>query len=423
MSNIHQIKQVQAKTYIDEALNNAVDGDIFLLEKGNYYLNATVLIREKKNITIRGMTGNPNDVSVTQEGTVLNEDNGETIYHDGFAINDSKYINLDSFTLIVDKDNGTPITLSVNGSSHVKVTNCRFYGNSSNFAVYFSGPTGVTAAAETLAAYYANDLCSSNVFEKNMVISYFPHDGVVFGLQTNGIMQDNIVYGCRYAVYMVRDTLVHNNHSYDSMSNGFVCSVPCYNLDITNNVVKNSAATGINVMEQLEHGDTATESFLINISSNDISGCLNGIDVVDCKDIVVSNNTIVRCTDNGVTTLRSENCDIKCNMILNCRVGIIVSVQTFNTQIHENQIYNYHPLNTSKNGIKLEKDTGDNHIHSNIINIHDPKYQENHEMNFVIDYDSAPDGDYVPDDRVNNIENNIIRNSFDYYGHLSIISM
>lgn len=383
----HKVECNANKVYIDDLINSLGNGDTILLNKGNYYLKTSVKILNKNNITIRGVTGNPNDVSITQEGSATNSNN-DTIYLDGIAISNSEYITIDSITLIVDRDNGTPVCLSVNGSSNVHVTNSRFYCSSNAFAIYFSGPTNIKQFDETLNAYYCNELSSNNVFEKNLVYSKFEHDGVVFSLQSNGILRNNIVFGCRFAVYMVRDTLVHGNYSYDSISNGITCSMPCYKLNVSNNIVKRSIATGIRLMTQGEHGKTQTDDFEIKINDNKVDSCLNGLDVVDCKNVLVSGNKVSNCKDNGITTVNVDNCKIHSNTIVNCKFGITISCKTYNTIVCDNTIYNYKnfPQITSNNGIKIEMDTGDNHVHDNQINVFNPNYSDiNH---LIIDYNA-----------------------------------
>jgi parallel beta-helix repeat protein len=418
MNNIQIIKVAQTKTYIDEVLNASENNQIFMLEKGNYYLRNPIRFENKKNITVRSITGNPNDVSIIQEGTFTNPDTAEIIHYDGLIINNSEYITIDCLTLSVNKTEGNPICAVCSGSDHIKITNSRFYGSNNNFCIYFSGPSDVTAGQETIDAYNSNTLCRNNIFEKNMVISYFVHDSLVFALQSDGIVRNNIVYGCRIAIYMVRDTICYNNYSYNSTSNGITCSVPCHNLDIANNVIRNSASTGINFMEQLEHGDTPIDVFNINIVDNTVVDCLNGIDVIDCKNCNVKNNSIRNSVENGITTLKSEFCDISDNKVINCTNGINVSVDTYNCKVNNNVIYNYNPLNSSKNGIKLEKNTGDNEIKNNILNINDQFTYNVNDMVYIIDYDAKDDENYIPDTRINVIENNNISNDFNYYDHI-----
>lgn len=420
MTNIQIITQTQPKTYIDEILNNAQNSQIFMFEKGNYFIQNPIKIMNKTNITLRGITGNSNEVTITQEGTTINPENNETIHYDGINIVDSNYVTIDGLTVSVNKEEGTPIALSVSGSSHVRVSNCRFYGSNNNFAIYFSGPTGVEAAQETIDAYNAGQIDSHNIFEKNMIVSYSTIDGVVFALQKDGIIQNNIVYGCRIAIYMVRDVLCHNNYSYNSKTTGIVCSVPSHNLEICNNVINNATSTGIKISEQMEHGDTPVDSFMINIYNNEVRRCLNGVDVVDCHHCNIHDNTLIDVQDNGVTTIRVDHCEIKNNMLVNCPKGINISVETFNTEIMNNNIYNLNPADTAKVGIKLERNTGDNTISNNTINIHDEYSLVDFENIYVIDYDSKPDADYNPDERVNVIENNIIKNTFDYYNHIVV---
>ena len=239
MTNLLIIKQTQQKTYIDEIINNSADTNIFLLEKGNYYLLNPIRIKDKKNITIRGATGNPSDVSIIQEGTYTNTETGDVTYFDGIEITNSSHINLDSFTLSVDLNNGSPVCIVVSGSDFTNVTNCRFYGNPTNFVVYYSGPGNLPANQPTLDAYNNNQLSRCNIFEKNLVVSYFQHDSLVFALQMEGTVQNNIIYGCRMAVYMVKETVVVNNYLYNSKSNGITCSVPSHHLDVCNNVSNN----------------------------------------------------------------------------------------------------------------------------------------------------------------------------------------
>lgn len=417
---LHIVNIKNRKTYVDDVINNAQNGDTILFNKGNYYVKTSIKILNKKNITLRGITGNPSDVSITQIGTVR-DDNGKKIYLDGIAITSSDYITLDSITFMVERKKGIPVCLSVNGCTHVQVVGCRFYANKNTFAVYFSGPTDIKGETETLDAYYNDELPQCNTFEKNIVVSEYDHDGLVFGLQSNGTLRNNIVYGCRIAVYMVRDTLAHGNYVYDSASNGIACSLPSHNLNVTNNVIERSVATGIRLTTQLEHGATDADDFHINIVNNRISDCLNGIDVEESYNVSINKNKITNCRENGVTTVDVRYSEIGENIITNCNVGINICRKTMYTNVYNNTIYNYLVDASSNNGILIDKNTCHNFVRNNEININNPTYGDIGENTFIKE-NTTDDIDNVNMDIGNTIENNIIKNCFDFYSHLIMLN-
>lgn len=310
----------------------------FILEKGIYEITKPLVIN-KNNIIFTSRTNNPNDVQIIQKNDM-----------DGLVIKNSNGIIIRGITITVKDGNNVCFTNS--NSNWTNVSNCCFYGSDQHFTVFYSGPSHLKKGESTINGYVNNELNNNNIFENNKIYSKWDGDAISFCLQNNGIFRNNIVKGCKMAIYMCKNTFVSNNSSNDSSSHGIVLSIPSENIKICNNIINRSLAGAITARLQLEHGKFNITNHQIDINNNVILDCKYiGIEVVESIYVNIYCNNIISTNHFGIYILNVSNANLNNNKLYDNKRGIVIE-QTYKSHIYNNYIYSLN-LDISDHGISI----------------------------------------------------------------------
>lgn len=339
---------------------------IIFIKPGNYIINKTIKI-EKDNVQIRGLTENPDDVHIVQ-----NDLSQDCLYIS------AKNVTINGISFHVDK-NVEKTCISLASCNWCNISNCCFFGSNKYFTVFFAGPKHLIQGQNTIDSYLSGDLDCHNIFDNNMVHSYWDGDTISFSLQRYSCFRNNTLVGCKAAIYMTRDCMITGNIFLNSSSNGLFCSLPLENTKLENNLIKYSIAGAIVIRRQGEHGVFINDDHNIDIKKNFIIGCdYIGIEVNDSDDLFIEENIIKDCKGFPVYIYNSKNIHIKKNKMVNVVEPLLVDVNCDEIYIDENEIVSQKP-NPSNHAIKvLESDNVE-------LNNNDVKGDYNSEYVKVVD--------------------------------------
>lgn len=295
-------------TKIQDAIENASDGDTIFVYNGTYYENIVV----NKTINLIG------EDKIT---TILNG-NG----YSGVVNIYANYVKISGLTLQNKWGSGCGIIIysSFNCSN---ITNNIINNNGGGIYIY---------------DYSKNNFISYNTISNNSV------NGMYFFASNNSIILNNDIIdnkGCGIIIDHYSDNnIISNNDIIDNEGGGIAMFYNCFNSSISNNTIEeNNNVYGIS----MEYSSNNNISCNI-IENNNIGGIIfyyssnNTI-----SDNVVKNNN----ADNIAFYYYSENNSISGNTISNSYRGIY-----FNSSIKGNIIYHNNLMNNTQNA----NDTGDN---------------------------------------------------------------
>jgi parallel beta-helix repeat protein len=338
---------------------------VFLLKPGKYYLNNQLKITQN-DLSIIGMSEKSEEVEIIQTNPNTN----------GLVIDHAHRVTLKNLTVKV--DDSQSVCLTVSNASHCKITNCRFYGGHQHFTVYFSGPD-MERGQETLDRYEQGLLDQGNQFDDNIVCSRYSGDSLVFALQKNGTVRNNILRGGKLALYMVKQVDALQNYIYDTSSHGIIVSLPSKQVNIINNCLRNTSSASISVMKQLEHGDFDSSPSLLVISRNIIMDSqFHGIELSDTHESEISLNHFDKLNQSGIYLLRSERNAIRENLIIKSQRGVTIDVGSRENSVTNNQIHSHYP-NLNQYGTILEPGSENNQIENNSYK---GPFTSNHQTDF-----------------------------------------
>lgn len=303
--------------------------NVFYFEPGTYYLSQQLNI-VKPNIQFIGLSYDAKDVHIEQQNI---DANGMNVRADNFTMTH----------ISVHVEDGEMVCLSHSGCNWTNIQNCRFYGSSTNFTIYFAGPQFV-AGENTINGYLNDTLDMYNCFDNNIVYTKWEGDSVSFSLQKYGSVRNNIIRGGKLAIYMVKDCMITHNNIYDSYAHGIIVSLPSYNLEISNNFIRNPVSAGINVRLQAEHGEYINENHNINIKENTIiASKYIGIEINNGHSINIANN-FIKCTEQfSIYLLQSTQNTITDNICVQAIRGILIDADCNDNIVSNNHIFSVFP--------------------------------------------------------------------------------
>lgn len=202
----------------------------------------------------------------------------------------------------------------------------------------------MTEGSSTLNGYFNDVLDSHNSFNNNVIHSCWNGDAIFFSLQNYSTCSDNIVQGCRLAIYMCKNSIISGNIIYTSISSGIMISLPSHNVTFSSNFIMNAYESSIVVRKQMEHGDFTSSNYNINILNNEIikSG-FHGIDLNDVDLAVVASNKIDEVAEHGIYILNGTNIVISSNLIITSNKSIYIDIGSTNNIVDSNKTYNVFP--------------------------------------------------------------------------------
>ena len=332
---------------LDLLLSAYPNESTFYLQAGNYELTQELhIIRE--GVRIIGATGDPSDVHIKQ----LTPDTNTIVMQ-------ADNIGLESLSI---HNDSTGICLIQKDCNWTTINNCNFYGNVSNSAVYYNGPTlsGTTA----IDALINNELNKFNVFDNNIVYSNSPNDAITFNLQKYGCIRDNLIRGNKISIYINDECVISHNHISDSSSQGISVILPCKNIKVTNNNIKRVASAAFNIRmpdNTLEHSNL-NENILVE--RNYVDKCdYIGFELNNASHVTIQNNNVRWIKDFGLYVLKSNDVHIKKNIFVQFKRGVHVDISSQNNVVEENEFYSVFPV-ISEHVIIFEE-TADNNIFQN----------------------------------------------------------
>ena len=241
---------------------------------------------------------------------------------------DMVHIDADGVTvsdITVKQTPSCPWTAIVSGGrSNVTVKDTIVYGSDTMFAIFFAGPEHAMGQ-EPIDLVESNQLDENNRVLDNEIYSNATGDVLSFSLQKNGVVSGNTLHGGLIAVFLDRDVVIENNTIFNANSHGIFLSLPSHNVLIRNNIIKDSASSGIKVARQVDHydenGDTLTtpdhRSRDIYIIGNTIENArLNALEINNLVDSAVTHNTIIAPDFSGIYAYLSERLYIGHNTII-----------------------------------------------------------------------------------------------------------
>lgn len=302
----------------------------FVFQAGAYSMVNAFWITNP-GIQLLGMTGNPNDVIITQTGNA-----------DGIVINADHTI-LQSISVICQQSG--QVCLTAESANNTVVSNCYFTGASDTFTIYYSGPTTLTQGASTLNGYANYTLDTGNVFYQNVIYTSYSGDSVSFSLQYNGQFVGNVIRGGRLAVYMCRTVNIYNNQITDSNSHGMYVSFPSDNLSIIGNSIYGSTYSAIKMSNQMEHGAFTTYPYNIIIQCNTLfNSGLYGLDLNYADGLQIQNNTLTVGQTMGIYMYSCTNTVMQSNKIAYFNYGFWLEASN-NCTVQNNTIMSIYPKN------------------------------------------------------------------------------
>lgn len=322
-------------TTIQDAIDNASDGDTVFVYNGTYYENVVI----EKTINLTGEDRNTTIIDGSESGDVV------------FIDYDTDWVNISGFTIRNSGNDSWYAGIDV-GTNFNTISDNTISNNSNG--IFLDG---------------FNNTISRNIIKSNS------YEGISIETGNNLITDNNILdNGC--GIYIFHN---NNNISFNNISNngcGITGWTIFYNF-IFGNIISSNNGEGIDL----------ENAYYTTISCNTISSNLgSGIDFETCRNNIVTGNTVTNNeyglhfwfgTTNNIVTNNSiisndnigirlyggDNCNIYGNTVSNNGEGIRLE-EMLNCNIYDNAI-------SSNNGcgIYLDFDSDNNVIyHNNLIN-------------------------------------------------------
>lgn len=241
--------------------------------------------------------------------------------------------------------------------------NCRFYGDQ-DYAVSYVTSTNNESEIDI---FINGNFNTNNIFDDNIIYTPNVGNSILVSLQKNCSVRNNIIRGGKILVNLTDNSTINNNYLLESVVHGIQCSLPCSNLQINNNMIKQStnASINLNLSEAYNiHKDSIVD---ICIANNTIKNSnFIAIEINNAKNIDIKNNNLKWTQEHGIYLVKSSFVNIFDNNIIKTSRGITVDVDTTDCNVHNNIIYSIVPF-TSSNGIFCETNTSNNNIYDNTI--------------------------------------------------------
>jgi parallel beta-helix repeat protein len=300
-----------AYTCIQDAIDNASDGDTVYVYSGTYYEKVIV----NKTISLVGEDKNTTEINAWYNGDIVQ------ITRD--------YVNITGFNCTRTGSNAEDAGIELYG-----VKNCKVFGNK----FMFGGHSGIR-----LYLSEQNTIEDNNISQKGLAIN--------LKSSNNNTIRRNIGYSKNdYGILIFSsfgNNIYENNFS-NGDDYGIALSKSSRNI-ITNNTVFANKVSGIYLLD----------SYNNTVLRNEISGNLYGIKLWDSNENNISNNNIFSNSNCGIRSDYSDINNIIDNIVLNNRNGIDLC------RSHWNYVYGNTADFNSNVGIYLRISTGNN-ISNNI---------------------------------------------------------
>lgn len=307
---------------IDFIFETYPTANIFIFPAGDYYLTVPLEIRKNGIHFINN--------SITETVNIYQQ----TLNKDTISIL-SDNVNITGLTFYA---NGDGICIVINDCNWCNIEKCTFYGSSTDFTIFYSGPPHI-AGPTTIDLYNNSELNKNNYFDNNIIYSSYVGDAISYSLQQFGSFKNNIIFGCKLALYMLKDTIISGNIIVNSVNNGILLSLPSSNITIENNYIKNAKEGGITIRDQLEHGPFINLDNNITLKNNVIiDNEYMSLEITNTNGINITNNKIMCVHLYGIYVLNSKNVTINNNDIIDTKTGIYVDVDNIDVNLLNNTI-------------------------------------------------------------------------------------
>ena len=287
-------------THIQDAIDNASDGDTVYVYNGAYYENVVV----DKSIDLIGENVN---------NTIIKAD-----YH--VVTIDASGVNIEGFTI-----KGGSVGIAVNSDhnriSRNYISECEYWGIGMKFSYCSSNTITENTILNNYGGIYLISGANDNIITGNNISSN-EEFGIRLYKSNNNIISDNTFFDCGLFLQYSWENIVYNNTVNDR---------PLVYLD---------GESDISII-----GDAGQIILLrcdnITIQSQDLSNLAVAIQLWDTDNCLISNNIVSYTTWYGIELLSSSNNTISGNNILNNQVigGIYLDSSNNNT-ISGNKISN-----------------------------------------------------------------------------------
>lgn len=281
-------------TMIQEAINNADDGDTILVYSGVFSENVIV----NRSVSIKSNSGNPDD-------TIIQAANSE------------------EHVFNVTKDNVT--------ISGFKITGACDFVRSSVAGICLEGVNKNIISNNKLSQNVVGiDLQSShnNVLKNNT--AYDNERGISLTNSNSNNLINNDAFNNRFGIYFwgSKNNILSDNNVSLSEEDGIWIEDGSGNNTLSNNTVSNSDGSGIFLTESSNNNI---------IESNSVTSNFIGIQIVDSSNNVVKDNFLSNNSHTEISIMKySINNTVKDNFLSNKSVGIVV--EDSNNQIYDNGI-------------------------------------------------------------------------------------
>lgn len=258
-------------------------------------------------------------------------------------------------------------------------SNISLIGESKNAILQLQSTQFGTGAFYRLIGSDMDNKAVENIVIKNLTLdgSYSTHlagnvneNNIRLDVKGNILIENINSLNCRGNGILVTGNVVApnikiiNNYVDTVATIGIQCS-HFTGLVISNNIVKNCTNNGIDI-----YGDSGTgiDSYNFTISNNIVDNALVGIFPETVEKGTVTSNTILNCTDGvHINSIhgQSNNINVTNNTLLSCQVGVNCTGPQYDITINNNNISNY--TNCAFNFLTTSKQIVSNNIlnHSN----------------------------------------------------------
>ena len=287
---------------IQDAVDNAANGDTVFVYSGTYYENVLV----NKKIKLIGKDRN---------STII-DGNG----HDDVIHVSADYVNISGFTIVNSGSNGSP---SYDGGVDLRSNNNSIYRNNivnNHEGIYLINVSNNRINGNNLNS---NELCGITFYEQN----------------SNNIIDDNNICFNRLRGIFVShscNNIISGNNISSNKLNGISLRWDSHYNTVSNN----------KVLFNRQHGIVISSGKNIIISNNISYNDPTGLYLLDCNNCSISNNTIIGNKENGIRIYgESKHNIITFNNIINTTKwhGIVIGHSSkFNNVYHNNFLKNKH---------------------------------------------------------------------------------
>ena len=278
-------------TYIQNAINNASDGDTILVHKGNYSENLTV----DKPLSLESIYSNPEDVIISSKNSSLPviHVTSDNVKISGLTILGKQKDNivagifLDNVNSVLIQNNiisNTSDGLLIDASSRIIIQNNAFYSNSMHGACISNSAnnelTDNLIANNEYGLYL--DLSDENTLVNNNASNNEKY-GIALRKSNNNIIAGNHFFSNKYGLTITdsNDNEVIDNVAGSNNQSGFLLWKGNSNT-IKGNILDNNENSGIYFLSLCSNN---------TLNGNILSGNLNGISIESANDNFIVNNT------------------------------------------------------------------------------------------------------------------------------------